>query len=177
VSKHAHTTGDQFMATRSNIIVERQDGTFAISYCHWDGDVEGVGKTLHEHYSSQERAEALSALGDLSSVVDKPILEAPGHTFDNPVEGVVIAYGRDRGDEGCAPSIFPSLREALTQADNEYVYVWTGGSETESSVWMVGKPAGPKTKLRLVSDVLNGVTRKPIVAPEPVNRYLDGAEF
>lgn len=166
------------MGTRSNIIVERSDGTFANSYCHWDGYLGGVGKTLHEHYSSQERAEALSALGAISSLAGRPLLEAPAdrsHSFDAPMEEVVIAYGRDRGETDVDATIYDNLSEALADADQEYVYVW----RRDVGAWLWGDPDGPRTPLQLVSVTLNGGNSPPVPLPinDRANRYLDQAQF
>ena len=59
--------------------------------------VEGVGKTLFEHYNSQDLAEAVVVPGDMSSLnekCDKP----EGHSYDKPAKGYTIYYGRDRGE-------------------------------------------------------------------------------
>ncbi|WP_299548704.1 hypothetical protein [uncultured Helicobacter sp.] len=59
------------MATRSYIFVsEGKSFTDQVKgiYCHWDGYVEGVGKTLKEHYNTDELANALINLGDISSL-------------------------------------------------------------------------------------------------------------
>ncbi len=54
------------MGTRSDIIVHRADGKWARIYCHWDGFVDHNGTILHEHYTTQEKCDALVALGYIS---------------------------------------------------------------------------------------------------------------
>lgn len=123
------------MSTRSDIIVQRVDGKYARVYCHFDGYISGVGATLQEHYNSQERAQELVKPGDISGCYercDKPA----GHSFDKPVEGCTVYYGRDRGEKGVKAKIFASLQTAWPEEDSwvEFVYVWQNGS------WFVGDP-------------------------------------
>jgi hypothetical protein len=87
------------MATRSTITVRTSSNERKEIYCHWDGYPDHVGKILKEHYNTQEKAEALIALGDLSSL--EPSISAPDgeeHSFNKPYTGVCVAYGRDRGN-------------------------------------------------------------------------------
>jgi hypothetical protein len=112
------------MATRSNISVKVGDVYHTI-YVHWDGYPEGVGKTLLLNYNSQELAEKLVSNGDISSLgdsSDKP----EGHTFNNPVKGYTVYYGRDRGDTGTDMQLHDVVR-----FEQEYAYGWDG------SKWLV----------------------------------------
>ena len=72
------------MSTRSRIAIENQDGTVQSIYCHFDGYISGVGKTLFNHYD-REKLEKLIELGDISSL-------------DESTEDTV-AYCRDRGED------------------------------------------------------------------------------
>jgi len=58
------------MSTRSLISVAK-NGVIFTSYCHFDGYLTGVGKTLAECYESQEAAEKLVLGGDMRSVEDE----------------------------------------------------------------------------------------------------------
>lgn len=99
------------MATRSSIAVKIADKVATI-YCHWDGYIEGVGAELIHSYNSQYKAEALIALGDLSSL---------GPTIEN-----CDAYGRDRGESGVGARIYESYQDALRSNNQEYNYFWDG---------------------------------------------------
>jgi hypothetical protein len=55
------------MSTRSRIAIETESGTVKSIYCHFDGYVSGVGKTLFNHYD-REKLEKLIELGDISSL-------------------------------------------------------------------------------------------------------------
>jgi hypothetical protein len=72
------------MSTRSRIAIEKQDGTVKSIYCHFDGYVDGVGKTLFNHYD-KEKLEKLIELGDISV-----LHESTENT---------VAYHRDRGED------------------------------------------------------------------------------
>jgi len=72
------------MSTRSRIAIETKSGTVKSIYCHFDGYVSGVGKTLYNHYD-KEKLEKLIELGDISSL---------GESTEN-----TVAYHRDRGED------------------------------------------------------------------------------
>ena len=72
------------MSTRSRIAIENQNGSVTSIYCHFDGYIDSVGKTLFNHYD-QEKLEKLLELGDISSLGES--------TIDT------VAYCRDRGED------------------------------------------------------------------------------
>ena len=92
------------MATRSTISVLQPNGLIHSIYCHWDGYIEGVGKTLKEHYNTFEKANELIALGSLSSLHEM-LSTNYEHSFENPKENVTIAYHRDRDEELCINTV------------------------------------------------------------------------
>jgi len=100
------------MATRSRIAIEREDGSVKSIYCHFDGYLSGVGKTLFNHYD-KEKLEKLIELGDISSL-------------ENSTEGT-IAYHRDRGED-LHFKTFPNVEDLFENGFNsgeEYVYCLT----------------------------------------------------
>lgn len=112
------------MATRSTIAIRNADGTITGVYCHNDGYLDWNGQHLLDYYNSEERARALIALGNLSSL--RPTIEAPeGHSFDTPAEDATVAYHRDRGEK------FSQLKAAsyglFHKYFEEYNYVWDAG--------------------------------------------------
>lgn len=132
------------MSTRSRIGLLRPDGTIASIYCHFDGYLEGVGKTLRENYASTEKVEQLIALGDLS------VLDATPETSH--------AYMRDRGETGCEARISADEEEFLTiDSGQDYQYLWTGDE------WFVWPMYGRLKNIRrarltaaLVAEALGG---------------------
>lgn len=56
------------MATRSTIGIQNDDNSIDLIYCHWDGYLEGVGKTLKENYNTEEKIRELLSRGNVSSL-------------------------------------------------------------------------------------------------------------
>jgi hypothetical protein len=113
------------MATRSRIAIENQDGTVDSIYCHWDGYLEGVGKTLFNHYD-REKLEKLLELGDLSSLEE---------TLE-----YTIAYHRDRGED-LHFKTFKDIEDLFTNGFNsteEFIYCLN-----KDGVWLMGRDESP----------------------------------
>lgn len=147
------------MGTRSDIIVCLKGGKWRRIYCHWDGHLKHNGATLHEHYNSQAKAEKLVALGDLSILAPK-CTRPKGHTFEQPVKGYCVAYGRDR-KECSSPIVGCSLAEVWPEEDTwtEFTYVWDGEQ------WLVGDPdEGSQTLIKL-ADALEAIKNDPEANP------------
>ena len=118
------------MATRSRIAIENADGSVQSVYCHWDGYPSNNGQILHDHYQDRAKVEQLISLGSISSLAKE--VDAPeGHTFKTPVDGVTVAYHRDRGEDiEINQSISP---ENFFAGDiEEYGYLFT-----KENVWVV----------------------------------------
>ena len=121
------------MATRSRIAIEKPDGTVESIYCHYDGYTEHNGLILTGCYSDPKKVQALIDLGDISSLA--PEVEAApdtGHSFNNPVHGVVVAYGRDRGETGVEKTTHSSVPDFFDGDIEEYGYLFTQEGE-----WLV----------------------------------------
>lgn len=138
------------MATRSYI--SYYDGEKLVTqYCHYDGYIEGgVGETLQRYYKEPNRVKQLSRLGDLSVLTD--VLEPTGpHSFDNREEGVTVAYGRDRGEEGTQSKVtyrkFKTVGEIFTYLrkhfNEEYNYVYI----LKTKEWYVSEYGDKHVKL------------------------------
>ena len=109
------------MSTRSRIAIENQDGTVTSVYCHFDGYVKGVGKTLFENYN-REKTEQLVALGNLSQL--------------NESTETTIAYCRDRGED-LNKTIYIDVEELIemnSRGGLDYVYCLT-----KDNIWLVNK--------------------------------------
>lgn len=112
------------MGTRSSIVVKVGDKVKGI-YCHWDGYPSHNGRILIGHYNSQELAEQVISLGDLSSL--DVSMECPdGHTYSTPKDGYSIAYGRDRGEDDTDAKEYGDYPEALESLEQECNYYWDG---------------------------------------------------
>jgi hypothetical protein len=113
------------MATRSTISIELSDKYIRQVYCHWDGYLEHVGKTLVQNYNTEEKINELLDLGDISS-----LYESIGHKhdFDERVEGRSTFYGRDRGDSGTQARLWSSLEDYERNGQfEEYNYIFKDG--------------------------------------------------
>lgn len=112
------------MATRSTISLETTDKngikTIKTIYCHWDGYLSHNGVILKECYNTIERVEKLLELGDLS-ILGQELAIDEYHTFDKPVRGVCVAYGRDRGEENTNYSVCNSYEDMRKE---EYNYIF-----------------------------------------------------
>jgi len=138
------------MATRSRIAIELEDGSVESIYCHWDGYPEGTGRVLLDHYTLPEKVQDLINLGSISSLA--PILESTGkHSFDNPEPGVVVAYGRDRGEKGVDKIKHESVSDFFNGDIEEYGYLFTQEGE-----WLCKSAyAGYKTPV-VIDYILSG---------------------
>lgn len=103
------------MATRSKIGYTRPDSLKVTAvYCHYDGDINGVGKTLYENYSDLEKVKALISFGDMSSL-EKTIEETN--------------YYYKRGDTDVQPFEYENRRELLNpDIREEFTYVFEDGN-------------------------------------------------
>lgn len=102
------------MATRSTIAVQHANGSVSQVYCHWDGYLEHNGRILQESFNSYERAEALVALGSISSL-------------ENDIESTVF-YGRDRNEDDTEPQVFANWSKFEKEMQHEeYDYVFRNG--------------------------------------------------
>lgn len=98
----------------------REDGSVISIYSHWDGYPTHHGDILLNNYMDAAKVASLIALGSISTLAENVDPDPKGgeiveydyttgkatrkpsngvHTFDNPQEGVVVAYGRDRGED------------------------------------------------------------------------------
>jgi len=108
------------MSTRSIIAKQNEDGTIKAVYCHWDGYPSNNGKILIENYTTAARVDNLLMRGSISSL-GKTYIKRKGHTFENPVEGCTVFYGRDRGEKDNGPRTFENVK-ALDEVDMCQVY-------------------------------------------------------
>ena len=113
------------MSTRSRIAIENQNGSVNSVYCHFDGYVKGVGKTLFNHYD-QEKLTKLIELGDISVLKES--------TLDT------IAYCRDRGEDLHSIHYLKveDLFENGFRSGEEYVYCLT-----KDGIWLMGRVDSP----------------------------------
>ena len=118
------------MATRSNIGIVNDGGSVTGIYVHWDGYPEYVGKILLNHYNTSGIVCELMDLGDLSSLNANLYCEDNNHSFNNPVDGVCVAFGRDRGEKNADSKSFTNISEFETFGTHmfvDYQYLFNNG--------------------------------------------------
>ena len=117
------------MATRCNIGILNENGSVTGIYCHFDGYPKYVGNILLNHYTNTDIVNKLMNLGDLSSIGENLSTDIP-HSFNDPVEGVCVAYGRDRGETDVEARVFNNTDEYQNYADKsgvDYQYLFENG--------------------------------------------------
>lgn len=154
------------MSTRSLICREQPDGTYYGIYCHSDGYLSYNGAMLLDHYSDMEKLDKLLALGDISSLninVDPDPTKPHSFDYDKRQAGVVVAYGRDRGETGVEARQI-SLKDAQ-DSWCEYMYIFA-----QDGKWYYYDLHHREPKLTLVQDSLNKEYAK-MGVPRPKNAY------
>lgn len=119
------------MGTRAAIIAKTDVNTYKVITVNWDGYLDHVGAMLLMHYNTQERVEELLELGHLSTLHEE-CTKPEGHSFNTPVEGYCVAYGRDRGETDQEADIYlctteDNFRDMLASYildDCNIIYVW-----------------------------------------------------
>ena len=72
------------MATRSHIAIKNLDGTLQSIYCHFDGNLGGVGYTLFTFYKTENKIRKLISGGGISGL---------GYNLND------TSFYKDRGEE------------------------------------------------------------------------------
>lgn len=100
------------MSTRATIAINRDDGTYAAVYLHFDGYPAHAGEALMRHYATQSDAEALAAGGELRCI-DKQTGH-PEHYADGDAPRLVQTQ--------------EALLEFARKCGARFVYVFDGGT-------------------------------------------------
>lgn len=98
------------MGTKSNIAIERTNGAVDVIQCQYDGYPGYNGAMLLKHYNTPERVRELIKLGDISYLAEN-LAPTGKHSYDKPQNGVTVAYGRDRGEDGTDALQYGSVDE------------------------------------------------------------------
>ena len=117
------------MATRSNIAYRNTEGKIISVYSHWDGYPEHNGELLRRFYNTQDKVEALVALGSISSLGQDIGKQVDFDNRDTHTDTGTIAYHRDRGEE-LSIAEYDDIPSWIADME-EYAYLWNG------SEWLV----------------------------------------
>ena len=134
------------MSTRSLIGIFNEDESVTYIYCHWNGYPSHNGKLLLNHYMNVDVVNKLMELGDLSYLAENLNCDSGKHSFKTPVEGVCVAYGRDRGESGTKCKKVNNYKEYLTAYNHiDYFYLFN----PTSNKWNVNNKNGMFSELTL----------------------------
>ena len=114
------------MSTRARIGLRAEDDSVVSIYTHWDGYPDHHGPILLNHYNTKAKVKELLALGDLSVLAPKIGVK---QDFENSVDGMCLAYGRDRGEANCGASeVFSvgAFEKETSNSGGEYAYLFDG---------------------------------------------------
>lgn len=152
------------MSTRSQIGRLDEDGTVTHVYCHFDGDVAGVGATLAQHYTDPAKVDQLLALGALS-YLGPEIGEAHSYYVRDVPEWDLwcLAYGRDRGDKGTAAGVDHNVAQYWRRDLGEYLYLFADGAWQvrlpQARAWQDPPPPRPLADALAELEVADGPAR------------------
>ena len=140
------------MSTRSYIAKQIGNNQFRTIYCHSDGYLTHNGAMLLDHYSDVEKLDELLSLGDISCLAPtvNPDPSKP-HSFDYDVrqDGVVVAYGRERGDKDVEAKNFTARQLTSEETWIAYIYIFD-----KNNKWIYGRPGDDISEFRSVEEGL-----------------------
>jgi len=114
-------------ATRWLVGVEMPNGQIVSTYGHWDGYPSYTGQLLKRYYSGGAgKVRDLIKLGKNGiSTLDKSMKGGKGHSFNNPLPGETIFYGRDRGDKQRSMRKWRNRDSIKYNSGEEFAYIWS----------------------------------------------------
>jgi len=147
-------------STRSHVGIIDKRGKITSTYIHSDGYPEGVGAMVVNHFADTRKVKELLKLGKWGISYLEPGIEGgEGHSFNTPIDGETVFYGRDRGQKKFV-STFTSdqkdLQDYLSDVSNdagaEYVYLW----DEAAKKWMYAETStstGRREGLKVLESV------------------------
>ncbi len=106
------------MATRALIGYLSDDGsTFVCTYNHYDGYPDGLGKTLNDHYNSDDKAEDVASTGYISYIDDDGTINSK---YDEAPNRLKLSGDFDEED-------MLEIASKVDEYGGDYGYVWYDG--------------------------------------------------
>ena len=118
------------MGTRSAIGYKTPEGKIRAKYSHYDGYPLYTGAVLQQYYQNNDKIVQMVELGDQSCIAPSVCPTDESHSFSTPQEGVIVFYGRDRGESNTDAVEFETVQEFVeyyTDSGCEYFYLHTAG--------------------------------------------------
>jgi hypothetical protein len=121
------------MGTRSAIGIKHGSVIKAV-YCHYDGYLEYVGRTLLLYYQDSIKVNRLVSMGDMSclgaAIGNKHSFNARSNYLDDGIAEQCTFYERDRGEENVGFRTFLSEQQFVDEfeAGEEFYYLYDRGT-------------------------------------------------
>ena len=125
------------MATRANIITI-DDRMMYLTYNHYDGYPENLGKALETHYNTEELASKISREGYISYVDD----ETGEISVSNPADKNVEPTTYDLGGQDIEGMAYILAKE-INATGADYAYIWNQRGDN----WVTIKNSGIKSTM------------------------------
>jgi hypothetical protein len=142
--------------TRSQVGIIDKNGKVTSTYVHYDGYPAYMKPTLTKGFNNGAKVMQLLKTdgGAGISVLDTKIDGGGDHSFENPVKGQTIFYGRDRGETGGSflkadatkPDWVSSYMKKANSEGAEWVYLY----DMRDKKWYHSKVTGRVSKLSLL---------------------------
>jgi hypothetical protein len=140
------------MSTQAVIGIVNSDGSIKTIYLHQDGYPKHAGRLLFETYRNVDKIQQLMELGDLS-ILGEQIGEK--QEFSKPINGMCLAYGRDRDEDNVEAETGHSITDLLSDfrdSGQKFLYLHRDGK------WFVakGKQSPATVLVELTYDIYVG---------------------
>ena len=143
------------MSTRSNIGIQKEDGTVEVIYCHFDGYPTGVGQELLDNYNSKKLAQDLVDLGNISGLCESLELTKQ-EAYSEKWKHDKMYQERTQDEE--AATKYSSIKKYLDEIKGnvfiEYIYIYDCVMNQWYSYWADG------SKLLLEREIRNYKNRQ-----------------
>ena len=146
------------MGTRSAIGIKHGSVIKAV-YCHYDGYLEYVGRTLLLYYQDSIKVNRLISMGDMSTlgaaIGNKHAFNDRSNYLDDGTAEQCTFYERDRGEENVGFRTFLSEQQFVDEfeAGEEFYYLYDRGTwfYSQGDAFEPLRPAVVMTSLKQVA--------------------------
>jgi len=126
------------MSTNAFLSIESNNKILEASL-NWDGYPSFVKPILLENYNTEEKVLELIEQGALS-ILAESCSKPRGHSWENPVKGFCVYYGRDRAESNMGVDSFEvDAYEEFSKDAEDYQYLFKNGEwlykEKGGEVW------------------------------------------
>lgn len=115
------------MSTTCYIGIENRNMSVDAIYCHYDGYIDGVGRTLFDNYKDVNKIKELISLGSISTLGKVTEFKQDSrYSWTVAENGYTMAYHRDRGEnwEDTKTLHFNSNWTFISEVRNDVDYIY-----------------------------------------------------